>query len=262
MCYQHEVRKRRIPFQEDKETLEKIEKAAKWLTGDYKVGLLLYGIVGSGKSTLGKAICNLIGILHNSSISSERKGVFRVSALDLAKNVANDPMYFNKLKNQELLFIDDIFDFKVQPNPKAEIVQEALDVAGVTKEQILSYPAMGYVYGQFTAILNKYVDKYNKQDKFFLAGYNNASFDNQFLRAWFLQNGDKYFGSYFWSNSIDVMVLATPYLASQRSQMENFKQGTVAKALGIEIDESRLHDALYDIQVCKSIYDIVSPYKM
>lgn len=158
--------------------------------------------------------------------------------------------------------VKETFDFKVQPNPKAEIVQEALDVAGVTKEQILSYPAMGYVYGQFTAILNKYVDKYNKQDKFFLAGYNNASFDNQFLRAWFLQNGDKYFGSYFWSNSIDVMVLATPYLASQRSQMENFKQGTVAKALGIEIDESRLHDALYDIQVCKSIYDIVSPYKM
>ena len=38
MCYQHEVRKRRIPFQKDKETLEKIEKAAKWLTGDYKVG--------------------------------------------------------------------------------------------------------------------------------------------------------------------------------------------------------------------------------
>ena len=66
-------------------------------------------------------------------------------------------------------------------------------MAGLTKEQILSYPAMGYVYGQFTAILNKYVDKYNKQDKFFLACYNNASFDNQFLRAWFLQNGDKYF---------------------------------------------------------------------
>ena len=59
MCYQHEVRKRRIPFQEDKETLEKIEKAAKWLTGDYKVGLLLYGIVGSGKSTLGRSISTL-----------------------------------------------------------------------------------------------------------------------------------------------------------------------------------------------------------
>ena len=58
------------------------------------------------------------------------------------------------------------------------------------------------------------------------------------------------------------MVLATPYLAAQRSEMENFKQGTVAKALGIQIDDSKLHDALYDIQVCKAIYNIVSPYKI
>lgn len=149
------------------------------------------------------------------------------------------------------------FDLRVQPNPKAEIVQEALDVAGVTKEQILAYPPMGEVYKQFTALLNKYVSKYDKKDKFFLAGYNNASFDNQFLRAWFLQNGDKYFGSYFWSNSIDVMVMATPFLAAYRPMMENFKQGTVAKALGIEVDDEKLHDALYDIKICRSIYDVV-----
>ncbi|MEG2120473.1 MAG: 3'-5' exonuclease [Rikenellaceae bacterium] len=149
------------------------------------------------------------------------------------------------------------FDLRVQPNPKAEIVQEALDVAGVTKEQILAYLPMGEVYKQFTALLDKYVSKYDKKDKFFLAGYNNASFDNQFLRAWFLQNGDKYFGSYFWSNSIDVMVMATPFLAAYRPMMENFKQGTVAKALGIEVDDEKLHDALYDIKICRSIYDVV-----
>lgn len=156
----------------------------------------------------------------------------------------------------------EMFDFRVRPNPKADILQEALDVAGVTKEQIQAYPAMGEVYQQFIALLSKHVSKYDKKDKFFLAGYNNASFDNQFLRAWFLQNGDQYFGSWFWSNSIDVMVLATPYLASKRSDMENFKQGTVAKTLGIPVDESKLHDALYDIQVCKAIYDIVSPCKI
>lgn len=154
------------------------------------------------------------------------------------------------------------FDFRVQPNPKAEITKEALDVAGVTKEQIMAYPQMSVVYGQFIALLGKYVDKYNKTDKFFLAGYNNASFDNQFLRAWFLQNGDKYFGSWFWSNSIDVMVLATPHLAAQRAQMENFKQSTVATALGIQVDDNKLHDALYDIQLCRAIYDIVLPYKI
>ena len=153
------------------------------------------------------------------------------------------------------------FDFRVQPNPKAEILQEALDVAGVTKEQVLSYPPMVEIYQKFTQMLSKYVSKYDKKDKFFLAGYNNASFDNQFLRAWFIQNGDKYFGSYFWSNSIDVMVMATPYLAHKRSEMENFKQGTVAKTLGIQVDETKLHDALYDIKICRAIYDIVSPIK-
>ncbi len=158
--------------------------------------------------------------------------------------------------------VKETFDFRVQPNPQALIEQEALDVAGVTKEQILAYPPMGAVYKQFVDMLSKYVDRYNKQDKFFLAGYNNAHFDNQFLRSWFVQNGDKYFGSWFWSNSIDVMVLATPFLAEKRSQMENFKQGTVAKALGIEVEDTKLHDALYDIQICKAIYDIVSPYKL
>ena len=153
------------------------------------------------------------------------------------------------------------FDFRVQPNPKAEVLQEALDVAGVTKEQIMAYPPMGEIYSKFTAMLDKYVSKYDKKDKFFLAGYNNASFDNQFLRAWFLQNGDKYFGSYFWSNSIDIMVMATPYLATKRAEMENFKQGTVAKTLGIQVDDSKLHDALYDIEICRAIYDIVSPNK-
>ena len=116
---------------------------------------------------------------------------------------------------------------------------------------------MGVIYNQFVGILSKYVDKFNKKDKFFLVGYNNASFDNQFLRAWFIQNGDKYFGSWFWANCMDVMVLATPYLADRRAEMENFKQGTVAKALGIAVDDSKLHDALYDIEICKAIYDKV-----
>ena len=58
--------------------------------------------------------------------------------------------------------VKETFDFKVQPNPKAEIVQEALDVAGVTKEQILSYPAMGYVYGETGYQMKHY---YNQQGK-------------------------------------------------------------------------------------------------
>lgn len=108
------------------------------------------------------------------------------------------------------------FDFKVRPNPKAEILDEALAVGGVTREEIDAYPPMEEVYCKLVALLSRYVNKYNKTDKFFLVGYNNASFDNQFLRGFFLQNGDNYFGSWFWSNSVDVMVLASQYLLAER----------------------------------------------
>lgn len=106
-------------------------------------------------------------------------------------------------------------------------------------------------------MLDKYVDKYNKKDKFFLVGYNNAAFDNQFLRGFFLQNGDNYFGSYFWSNSIDVMVLASAYIADRRADMENFKLSTVAKFLGVSVSDDSLHNALYDIELTRAVYEIV-----
>lgn len=149
------------------------------------------------------------------------------------------------------------FDFHVRPNPKAVIEDAALNVGGVIREQVLAYPPMGQVYKEFVAMLDKYVDKYNKKDKFFLVGYNNAAFDNQFLRGFFLQNGDNYFGSYFWSNSIDVMVLASAYIADRRADMENFKLSTVAKFLGVSVSDDSLHNALYDIELTRAVYEIV-----
>lgn len=154
--------------------------------------------------------------------------------------------------------IKETFDFHVQPNPRAMIEDEALKVGGVTREQILAYPPMQQVYQEFVAMLGKYVDKFNKKDKFFLVGYNNAAFDNQFLRGFFLQNGDVYFGSWFWSNSIDVMVLASAYLATRRPDIENFKLSTVAKTLGVNVNDESLHDAMYDIELTKAVFDIVT----
>lgn len=150
------------------------------------------------------------------------------------------------------------FDFKVRPNPKAEILDEALAVADVTREQVLSYPPMEEVYDKFVAMLSRYVNKYDKTDKFFLVGYNNAAFDNQFLRGFFLQNGDNYFGSWFWANSIDVMVLASHHLAPRRHEMSNFKLGTVAKFMGVDVDNESLHDAFYDIYLTREVYKLIA----
>lgn len=154
--------------------------------------------------------------------------------------------------------IKETFDFHVQPNPKALIEDEALKVGNVTREQILAYPPMQQVYQEFVSMLGKYVDKFNKKDKFFLVGYNNAAFDNQFLRGFFLQNGDVYFGSWFWANSIDVMVLASAYLATRRPDMETFKLSTVARTLGVDVQSESLHDAMYDIELTKAVFDIIT----
>lgn len=135
------------------------------------------------------------------------------------------------------------FNFKVQPNPYAVIDEEALKIAGVTKEEVMAYEPMQDVYKKIVAMLGKYVNKFDKKDKFF--------------REFFAQNRDMYFGSWFWSNSFDVMVLATPYLASCRADMANFKLSTVADTLGIKVEEDKLHDAMYDIYLTKAIFDIV-----
>ena len=150
------------------------------------------------------------------------------------------------------------FTFNVCPHPQCEIEEEALRICNVSKEQIQAYPPMREVYVKFVNMLSKYVDKFDKKDKFFLVGYNNASFDNHFLKAFFVQNGDHYFYSWFWVNSIDVMVLSTQHLMRKRHEMTDFKQETVARALGIQIDSAKLHDASYDIQLTKEIYNRIS----
>lgn len=153
------------------------------------------------------------------------------------------------------------FDFNVQPNPAAIIDDKALEIGGVTKEQVMAYPPMGHIYGNLLILLSKYVDKFNKNDKFFLVGYNNASFDNQFLRAFFVQNNDNYFGSWFWSSSMDVMVLASEFLKHRRAEMLDFKLKTVARKIGIEVKEESLHNATYDIMLTREIYKHITDGK-
>lgn len=154
--------------------------------------------------------------------------------------------------------VKETFDLKVQPHPKAQISSGALQVCGVDELDLLSYPPMGEVHKQFITMLGKYVDKFDKTDKFHLVGYNIQAFDNPFLRAWFKQNDDQWIGSWFWTDTLDVMILASQYLIDRRSRMPSFKLKRVALELGIPVDSSRLHDSSYDVEITKQIYEIVT----
>jgi DNA polymerase-3 subunit epsilon len=150
------------------------------------------------------------------------------------------------------------FNLKMAPHPKAKVEKEALAIAGVTEDQIRAYPDQKVVFLQFKQLLGKYIDPYNPKQKAHLAGFNNRFFDDPFLRMWFELNGDQFIGSWFWNDTLDVLVIASQYLLKRRADMPSFKQGRVAKELGLEVDESKLHDALYDVKLARAIYRIVT----
>jgi DNA polymerase III subunit epsilon len=154
------------------------------------------------------------------------------------------------------------FNFKVRPHPKAVYDEKVLRVGGVKEEDVREYPEMGIVYRLIISMLTRYVDRYNPKEKMHLVGFNNASFDDDMFRAWFEQNGDTFFGAWFYGAALDVMVLASEYLLDRRANMPNFKLKTVAKELGIEVDEERLHNAEYDIDITRQVYRIVTGREM
>lgn len=133
------------------------------------------------------------------------------------------------------------------------IMSEAFEKNGSSLEKIGQMPPPFKAFLQFTKFLKKHVDQYDKKDKLIAVGYN-ADFDNRVLRRWFDQNGNKFFGSWFWNPWIDVMNLAIYILQDKRPEIENFKLSTVATFIGLTSKEEDLHNAMYDIKLTRDLY--------
>lgn len=149
------------------------------------------------------------------------------------------------------------FGIKLRPHPRAEIEESALSVCGVSEDEIRNYPPYEEGFTKFKSILQRYVDVYDKKSKAYLAGYNNSSFDNNFLRMLFDLCGDSFFAAYFFPESIDVMVLAGEHIRrteGRRGSMPSFKLLRVCKELGIDVREGKAHDALYDVTLTRKLY--------
>jgi DNA polymerase-3 subunit epsilon len=145
------------------------------------------------------------------------------------------------------------FDFKLQPFPGQLLSQESLDINRVTKEEMKTFLQPMAAYIEITKLFNKYVSRFDKSDKFFLVGYN-STFDDSFLRAFFKNCGDEYYGSYIWWPTIDIAPFAVEFFKEERSKFPDFKLSTVCKAFGIEVDDTETHNALYDSKLTRKVY--------
>lgn len=176
------------------------------------------------------------------------------TGLDPAKHAIHQLAAFIEIGGE----VVDRINIKMAPHPKAAIEPEALKVSGVTLEELQSRQDYLQGYAELVRFLGPHVDRFDRADKLFLCGYNNAKFDDGFLRMFFELCNNKYFGSYFWSHALDVIVLAGEYLKHRRAGMDSFKLFRVARELGLHVDEERLHDAYYDLELTREVYKIVS----
>jgi DNA polymerase-3 subunit epsilon len=145
------------------------------------------------------------------------------------------------------------FDFKIRPFEGAIINPEALAVSGVTFEQIMEYPLEAEGYFEFKNMLTRYINPFDKNDKFIIIGAN-IKFDIEMLFLLFFRNNNPYLFSLIYSAPVDILSLFADKFEDALFLLDNFKLITIAKFLEIELDESKLHNAEYDIEITREVY--------
>ncbi len=141
-------------------------------------------------------------------------------------------------------------DIYCQPFDYNTVNAKALEVNQLSTAKIKEFPTPQEAYGKLIKILDKYVDKYDKKDKFSPAGYN-AGFDTNFLKQFFFKNNNKYYGAYFDYHILDPSVLL--FILEYRGllKLENYKLETVCKHFGIEL---KAHNAMSDIKATREVF--------
>lgn len=135
------------------------------------------------------------------------------------------------------------------------IDENALALIGLTEDD-LRHPDRKeprILYRGLSGILEKYVNKFERTDKFIIAGHN-VDFDVRFLKALWDQCGDYYFGSWFSWETINLVDILRIWQVVTGKQVQGRKLTDIAEAFGIPLEA---HNALNDIRVTREAF-----YKM
>ena len=119
-------------------------------------------------------------------------------------------------------------------------------------KKITLWQYLKFKFNKFFEILDKYIDKYDKDDKFIVAGYN-VKFDIDILKALFERNNNKFLFSYFNSSMLDPLYsVRLLQVAGMLPVLENNKLETWCKYFNIEL---KAHDSLQDITATKKLIE-------
>lgn len=140
-------------------------------------------------------------------------------------------------------------DLLAKPVNWKTISPEALKVTGKTIEDLEKHPPAEEMYKELVDTMAQYVDKFDKNDKFYPAGYN-VQFDLYFLEEFFRRNNDKYLGSLINWKRLDPLPILYMMDFNGSMRLPNYKLETVCNHFGIEI---KAHDAFSDIRATRDL---------
>ncbi len=145
----------------------------------------------------------------------------------------------------------DNFNIRMQPFSWENVEQKALDVNKITIEQLKEFPEPNIAYQELTSIFDKHIDKFNKEDKFIVCGYN-VRFDIGFLKEFFIKNNDSYLFSYL-GRIKDPMHIIDYLRTLNKIDVKSSKLSDVCDYFNIDIGNA--HDAMADIVATKKIME-------
>ena len=140
----------------------------------------------------------------------------------------------------------------MRPSRPICIQDQALQVQGKTRQQVMAYPLRKIGFGKLTAFLDKWCNKLDADDKLLWSGQN-PEFDISFAREEFKVHGNGFFKAYFGYHKLDLITVAVMMRHLGLFAPKNFKLTTMAETLGIEYNA---HDALADIKTTRQIWCI------
>ena len=148
--------------------------------------------------------------------------------------------------------VESTFEFECQPYSYENLEPKAMEVNGYTRQDLEKFDAPQKVKAQLEGLFTRYINKFDKADKFTFAGYN-SPFDYRFMKEWWKKGGDKFFGSYFEYKQYDIYPLFQMYAIAAKLDLPDHKLVTAAKHFGISFGDAGAHDAMADIRVTRDV---------
>ncbi len=149
----------------------------------------------------------------------------------------------------------------VKPYDVSLVTEKALEVNGLTLEQLEDAKCEKHVFAEMMMFLKQFVVPEHRNDRLFFCAHN-APFDDGVFRGMAYRNaGDKHIRSkYFWNQLLCTQGMASNFCCEIMHKMKSHELADFAyQVLGEEcvddiVGESGFHDADVDVALCRELF--------